>query len=107
MKMLLELVGHQVAAAHSATEGMTLAYGFQPEVVLCQLDLPGEADGYTVAHALRHDPTLRSVYLIALIGYGHEEEQQRILDAGFDLHLTKPINFTELQTVLGSPSPPC
>ncbi len=106
MKMLLELVGHQVAAAHSATEGLTLAYEFQPEVVLCQLDLPGATDGYAVAHALRHEPALRSVYLIALVGYGHEEEQ-RIQEAGFDLHLAKPINFAELQAVLGSSSPPC
>jgi signal transduction histidine kinase len=107
MKMLLELVGHRVAAAHSGSEGLTLAYEFQPEVVLCQLDLPGATDGCAVAHALRHDPALQSAYLIALVGYGHEEEEQRLQEAGFDLHLTKPINFAELQTVLGSSSPPC
>jgi signal transduction histidine kinase len=107
MKMLLELVGHQVAAAHTGAEGLALAYEFHPEVVLCQLDLPGETDGYAVAGTLRRDPALRSVYLIALVGYGHEEEQHRILETGFDLQLTKPVNFAELQTVLGSSSPAC
>jgi CheY-like chemotaxis protein len=69
-------------------------------VVLCDIGLPGGMDGYAVARALRQDPMLASTLLIAATGYGQEEDQRRCQEAGFDAHLTKPVDFTELQRLL-------
>jgi CheY-like chemotaxis protein len=62
-------------------------------------------DGYQVAAALRRDPATVSVRLIAISGYGQEEDRRRSEEAGFDLHLTKPIDFPELQRLLEPPEP--
>jgi CheY-like chemotaxis protein len=71
----------------------------RPDVVLCDLGLP-ELDGFEVAAALRGEPTLASTHLIAVSGYGQEEDRRRSEQAGFDLHLTKPVDPQELQQVL-------
>jgi CheY-like chemotaxis protein len=59
-------------------------------------------DGCAVARTLRREPDLAASYLIALTGYGQGEDRTRCLEAGFDRHFTKPIDFTELQQVLAS-----
>jgi CheY-like chemotaxis protein len=59
-----------------------------------------------VARAARTDPALRSCFLVALTGYGQAEDQRRALDAGFDLHLTKPVDLVVLERVLGNPPRP-
>lgn len=100
MKTLLELDGHDVALAYTGPAGVELARQFQPEVVVCDIGLPGVMDGYAVARACRADPALARAYLIALTGYGREEDRRCALDAGFDLHLTKPVDPLELQRAL-------
>jgi len=75
---------------------------FRPEVVLCDLGLPG-MDGYQVAAALQREPSTANARLIAVSGYGQEEDQQRSRAAGFDRHLTKPIDVAELQRLLAVP----
>ncbi|MGD0948879.1 MAG: response regulator [Candidatus Binatia bacterium] len=102
MKGLLSLDGHQVELAHAGPSGVEAARRFRPQVVLCDIGLPGGMDGYEVARALRADPGLASAYLVALTGYGREEDRQRALDAGFDVHLTKPVDPARLQEVLAS-----
>jgi len=102
MEVLLSLDGHEVELAHAGPSGVEAARRFRPEVVLCDIGLPGGMDGYDVARALRADPGLASAYLVALTGYGREEDQQRALDAGFDVHLTKPVDPAKLQEVLTS-----
>src|SRR6185295_10386844 len=72
LALLLRLIGHEAEVAFDAGEGLDKARQFRPEVVLCDIGLPGVMDGYAVARALRADPELRSVYLIALTGYGQE-----------------------------------
>ncbi len=101
MAMMLELNGHTVQLAHTGTQGVERARSFQPSVVLCDIGLPGGMDGYAVARALRADPTLGDVRLIALTGYGQEEDKLRAHDAGFDEHLTKPVAPEMLERVLG------
>lgn len=100
MEVLLNLDGHQVELAHAGPSGVEAARKFHPEVVLCDIGLPGGMDGYAVARAVRADPQLASAYLIALTGYGREEDQRRALEAGFDLHLTKPVDPSRLQQIL-------
>jgi two-component system, chemotaxis family, CheB/CheR fusion protein len=107
MAMLLGLSGHEVELAFDAGEGLEKARRFQPEVVLCDIGLPGAMDGYDFARALRADPDLRQAYLIALTGYGQEEDRRRAEEAGFDAHLTKPADLDALRRLLASaPSPP-
>jgi signal transduction histidine kinase/DNA-binding response OmpR family regulator len=107
MRMLLSLSGHPVAVAHTGPEGIETARRFRPTVVLCDIGLPGGMDGCEVARVLRQDPEFTATYLIALTGYGQGEDRARCLEAGFDRHFTKPIDFTELQHVLAGlpPSP--
>ena len=102
LALLLTLVGHQAEVAFDAGEGLEKARRSRPEVVLCDIGLPGALDGYAVARALRADPELRAVYLIALTGYGQEEDRRRALEAGFDAHLTKPADLDALRRLLAS-----
>ena len=101
--ILLQLNGHTTEKAHTGPAGVKAAQAFLPEVVLCDLGLPG-LDGYAVARALRAEPQFKDVYLVALTGYGQEEDQRRTLEAGFDLHLVKPVDHTALEMVLASKS---
>jgi CheY-like chemotaxis protein len=73
----------------------------EADVVLCDLGLP-EMDGYQVAAALRQDPAMAKTHLIALSGYGQEEDRRHCQEAGFDLHLVKPMDFEALAQVLGA-----
>jgi CheY-like chemotaxis protein len=98
---LLELFGHEVAIAYSGNAALPAARQFRPDVVMCDLGLPG-IDGYEVASALRQDPTTSSVHLIALTGYGQEEDQRRTHEAGFDRHLTKPVDPAAIERLLAA-----
>ena len=102
MKKLLELVGHRVETAFSGAAGVEAARAFHPQVVLCDIGLPGGMDGYAVARALRQEASLASAHLIALTGYAQEEDQRCAREAGFNRHMTKPVDFPELQAVLAS-----
>ena len=97
--MLLNELGHQTEIAHNGTQAIALVEQFRPEVVLCDLGLPG-IDGYEVARRLRHCSDLSEIHLISTSGYGQEEDKQRALEAGFDAHLVMPIDFRELQRLL-------
>jgi PAS domain S-box-containing protein len=99
LRLLLEILGHQVALARSGPEGVQAARTWQPDVVLCDIGLPG-LDGYGVARALRQTST--TARLIAVTGYGKEEDRRRSREAGFDHHLVKPANPQELQRLLVS-----
>jgi CheY-like chemotaxis protein len=79
-----------VQVAYDGPSGLEAARAQRPQVVLCDIGLPGAMDGYEVAKAVRADPNLRSVRLIALTGYGQHEDRRRAEEAGFDSHVTKP-----------------
>ncbi|MGD9723005.1 MAG: PAS domain-containing protein [Pirellulales bacterium] len=93
---LLELNGHQVRAAVDGPSGVRLARQFVPDIVLCDIGLPGDMDGYAVARELRSDPSTRTAYLVAVTGFGQEADRRRAADAGFDRHLTKPVDHSNL-----------
>ncbi|HEV3263062.1 MAG TPA: ATP-binding protein [Gemmataceae bacterium] len=101
LQKFLEFSGHQVAVAHSGPAGVAAARQARPDVVLCDLGLPG-MDGLAVARALRKDPATAGARLITMSGYGSESDQQRCLEAGFELHLTKPVDPEQLEQVLAA-----
>jgi CheY-like chemotaxis protein len=106
LRLLLELRGFQAAAAYTGPDGLDAARQFRPDVVLCDLQLPG-LDGYAVAQALRQDPTTAHARLIALTGYGSPSDQKRCLEAGYERHLSKPVEPDELYRLLrADPSDP-
>ncbi len=100
LAMLLQLSGHETEVAFDGAVGIAKARSFRPDVVLCDIGLPGRLDGHGVARAFRADPELQRTFLIALTGYGQEEDRRRALDAGFDAHLTKPADIEELKRLL-------
>jgi DNA-binding response OmpR family regulator len=91
MRILLESAGHEAEVAYSGRAALEAARRLRPDVVLCDLGLPG-LDGLGVAAALRADPLTAGARLIAVSGYGQEEDVRRSLEAGFELHLIKPVN---------------
>jgi PAS domain S-box-containing protein len=98
---LLELEGHQVWVAHDGAAALAAALSCRPEVVLCDIGLPG-MDGYEVARRLRQELHLEDALLIALTGYGQEEDRRRSKAAGFAHHLIKPVNFAALAGLLAT-----
>jgi len=102
---LLALNGHEVRTAHDGPTGLATAEEFRPDVILLDIGLPGMS-GYEVANQLRKRPEFRTTWLIALTGWGQDADREQSRQAGFDLHLVKPIDPTELRRVLGTvPSP--
>ncbi|NNU43464.1 ATP-binding response regulator [Ramlibacter montanisoli] len=90
LQQLLELSGFQVQVAASGTEAVQAALRRRPDILLCDIGLPG-LDGYGVARKLRARPGWDAVHMIALTGYGSEEDRNRAMEAGFDDHLAKPV----------------
>ena len=101
LREALELGDHDVAIAQSGPEGVEAARRFHPDVVLCDIGLPG-LDGYGVARALRSDPDprLRSMFLVALSGYALDEDVTKSREAGFDRHIAKPPSVEALEKLL-------
>ncbi|MGO9600677.1 MAG: ATP-binding protein [Isosphaeraceae bacterium] len=89
LRRLLTIHGYDVSLAYTGTEGVETAQRAQPDVVICDIGLPG-MDGYAVAHAIRQNPGTASARLIAVTGYGQESDRLRALACGFDSHLVKP-----------------
>jgi signal transduction histidine kinase len=100
LRMVLELTGHTTEVAYTGSQALEMAKKVHPTVVLCDLGLPGGMSGYDVARALRQDPQMENARLIAISGYGQPEDRERARDAGFDLHLTKPVTPQDLQRIL-------
>jgi signal transduction histidine kinase len=93
--LFLELCGFGVTLAYNGPEGLEAAKSMRPDIVLCDIGLPG-MDGFQVASALRRNPETADVRLIAVTGYGQEEDRRRALAAGFDVHLVKPVDPEKL-----------
>ncbi len=98
--MLLTLAGHEVYVAGDGPSGIDMAETVGPNVVVIDLGLPG-VDGYEVARRLRARQG-KDVDLIALSGYGHSEDRRRALEAGFDMHIVKPVDPDHLTAVIAS-----
>ncbi len=98
LKKALERLGYAVAIAHDGPAALRAAAVFEPEIALLDIGLP-VMDGYELARRLR---ALRSLHLVALSGYGQEADRQRSAEAGFEVHLTKPVDLRHLESVVRS-----
>jgi signal transduction histidine kinase/integral membrane sensor domain MASE1 len=102
LTVLLQLAGHEVRMAHDGPSALVLAREYRPEVVLLDIGLPAGMDGYEVAQRLRPDAGPAGVVLVALTGYGQEEDRRRAVQAGFDHHLVKPVDVARLTQLMGT-----
>lgn len=96
---VLELSGHKVRVTHDGPAAMEAVRSDPPEVVLCDLGLPG-MNGYEVVQRIQELPLMAGALLVALTGYGQSEDRRRAMEAGFHLHLTKPIDPEQLADIL-------
>lgn len=92
---MLQMYGLNVHVAYGGPEGLASARAFQPYLIFLDIGMP-VMDGYQVAQAIRADRSLHGVKLVALTAWGDEMSRNKARAAGFDLHLTKPANITEL-----------
>jgi PAS domain S-box-containing protein len=104
MVMMLQMMGHETSTAYDGLEAVQAAATFRPEVVLLDIGLP-KMNGYEAAQHIREQPWGRQMALIALTGWGQEEDKRRALEAGFDHHLTKPVEAVALEKLLAIISP--
>jgi CheY-like chemotaxis protein len=101
LKAALEIDAHDVTLVHSGAEGIEHARSAHPDVVLCDIGLPG-MNGYEVARAFRADAGLSSTFLVALSGYDQADDIERARAAGFDEHLAKPPTIERLKRIFAN-----
>jgi CheY-like chemotaxis protein len=99
LELLLRALGQEVYTAHDGRTAVEMAGKLQPEVVLLDIGLP-VMDGYEVARRCRQQPGLERMTLVAMTGYGKEEDKLRSHQAGFNAHLVKPVNLEDLRQLL-------
>jgi PAS domain S-box-containing protein len=97
---VLEMTGRRTRTVHDGPPVLEAALAFRPDVILLDIGLPGMS-GYDVARQLRADPRLARTVLIAVTGWGSAEDRRRSREAGFDEHLTKPVDLAALEPLLG------
>jgi CheY-like chemotaxis protein len=100
LSLVLGTMGYEVSLALDGPGGIAAARALRPDVVFLDLGMPGMS-GYEVARHLRADATLSDTRLVALTGYGSEQDQRATREAGFDLHVVKPVlDFDALEELL-------
>ena len=99
LSRMLQLMGHETRVAHDGQEALEIADGYRPDVVLLDIGMP-KLNGYDTATRLRQRSWGPNVALIALTGWGQDEDRRRSLEAGFDAHLVKPIDRQTLEAVM-------
>ncbi len=97
--MLLEMDGHETVMAHDGREAVAAAARFRPDVILLDVGLP-LMNGYEVARCLRSEDWGRAIRIIAVTGWGQDQDRQLALEAGMDHHLTKPLDPGRLASLL-------
>jgi len=102
---LLRLLGHEVRVVYDGPAALETARTFKPQVGLLDIGMPG-MDGVELARRLRRDPELKDALLVALTGYGRDEDRQRSSEAGFDAHLVKPVDVPALNALLAQRAVP-
>jgi CheY-like chemotaxis protein len=103
LAMLLKLSGHEVRVAHDGLKAVEAAATFQPDVILLDIGLPG-LNGYEAARRIREQQRDKDLILVALTGWGQEEDRRRSEEAGFHAHIVKPVDFAALTRLLADPS---
>jgi signal transduction histidine kinase len=103
LTLQLQLAGHEVRTAHDGVEALAVAKEFTPHIVVLDLGMP-KMDGYETARMMRLSSWGKSAVLIALTGWGQQQDRRRTAEAGFDLHLVKPVSESQLFQALASTS---
>lgn len=101
MGMLLELQGYSVSLAATGTQALSLYHERNPAIVILDIGLP-DMDGYSVARKIRSSQGGERTLIVAVTGWGAERDRERSQRAGCNLHLTKPVNFGELEEIIRS-----
>jgi CheY-like chemotaxis protein len=104
MSLLLQQYGYEVAVAHAGPEALTVAAQSRPDIAILDIGMPGMS-GYEVARRIRAEAWGKRILLIALTGWGQEEDKKRAFESGFDHHLIKPIDPDELEALMASENP--
>jgi two-component system CheB/CheR fusion protein len=101
LALLLEMRGHQVRTARDGVEAVETADAFMPDIVILDIGMP-RLDGYDAARQIRQRPWGKAIVLIAQTGWGAAEDRRRSAEAGFDVHLTKPVDLKHLEGVIAN-----
>jgi CheY-like chemotaxis protein len=99
LAMMLKIMGHDVRTVYDGEEGVAAAAKYQPELVLLDLGMP-KLDGYEVARRIRAQNRAGDLYLVALTGWGSEDDKRRTQNSGFDRHLVKPVDVDGLKRMI-------
>jgi CheY-like chemotaxis protein/signal transduction histidine kinase len=99
---MLEIMGCELDITSDARIGFSIARDIQPQLIFCDLGLPGDMDGFDFARAIRSDPDLAHIPLVAVSGYTSPEDRQRALAAGFDRVCAKPVKFADISAALAN-----
>ena len=97
--MLLSRLGHENRLAHDGLEAFELAESFRPDLVLLDLGLP-KLNGYDVCRRIREQPWGKAMFIVAVTGWGQDEDRRRSEEAGFDRHIVKPVDYATLEQLL-------
>ena len=101
---LLEMLGNDVRTANDGESGMTVAESFRPDIMLLDIGMP-KLNGYDACRRIREQSWGSDMVLVAMTGWGQEEDKRRSLEAGFNAHLVKPVEFDALQRVMMTARP--
>jgi CheY-like chemotaxis protein len=101
LSLLVQMLGHDARVAYSGTDGVRQATSWRPDVVFCDIGLPG-IDGFEVARRLRRQPGAEQALLVAVTAYGGDEDRKKGHEAGFDHYLVKPVDPDDLCRLLAS-----
>ena len=104
LAFLLQAEGHDVCIAHDGEQAFISAADFRPDIAMLDIGLP-KLDGYAVAEAIRREAWGRDILLLALTGWGQNDDKRRALEAGFDFHLTKPVDLDEVNSLIADSQP--
>lgn len=99
LAMMLSIMGHETRTAHDGESAVSTAESFRPEVVLLDIGLP-KLNGYEVAQRIRENGWGRSMFLIAVTGWGQDEDRQRSTEVGLNVHMVKPVEPAALEKLL-------
>ena len=97
--MLLEILGHEIRTAEDGQQAVNAASEFAPEVVFLDIGMP-KLNGYEACRRIRELPKGAAPFVIALTGWGHDDDRRQSREAGFDHHLVKPVDPAELEKLL-------
>ena len=100
MAQVLELYGYEVDVAYNGREGVKKAREWQPDIVLMDLRMPGRIDGFVAIRRLRNDPETADIPILVISAWGSSTHKERAMQAGADMHLTKPVSVGKLTAAI-------